>query len=676
MTIATIALVASTVPTGASQTQTALGSFKAKAPARIRLGGQSLTKCSSTPLSYCGRLLVPLDYNAPDGPHIAIRFHYYPAAGGARSSTRTVVPVEGGPGYSTVGSVSSGYLPMYGSLLRRWNLLAVDNRGTGSSTPLFCEALQDFAGRTSTNAFNRAVRKCATALNHRWRYRNGRWAQASSLFGSVAASADLASVIRSLELAKVDVYGDSYGSYFVHVFAGRFPELVRSVVLDATYPTRQLDPFYRSTVGAMPAAFNAVCRRSVACASAARGASWSHLVRLAQALRRRPVSGNVPSFTGDATDVTMNSVGLVDLLSDAAGDTEIYREIDAAARAYLDHGDPLPLLRLYDQRLDHDEAYLGQAADEYSVELYLAVSCTDYPQLFDMSGSTAARKAQLRSAEQSALNSFSPFTVSEWLAQDQNTEAYTACLDWPAPHSAQPAASQTRSLPSTVPVLVLGGELDTWTPTSGAKRVLGAIGGHSRFIELANATHVVGEENTTCGSVLVRAFVANPAAIDRLNATCARTLPAIHAVGSFPTRLSQVAPLATSSRIELSRMELRLGAAAIFTAGDAVARYDSINYASDRGLRGGTATASATSDALRLHNYQLIPGVRVSGTVTLRSTNDPVNGPAANAKLTVTAGRLPPARISANWSTGGANALASAIETIGADRVIGTTPAP
>jgi pimeloyl-ACP methyl ester carboxylesterase len=483
-------------------------------------------------------------------------------------------------------------------------------------------------------------------------------------------------VIRSLGLAKVDVYGDSYGSYFVHVFAGRFPQLVRSVVLDATYPTTRLDPFYRSTVAAMPAAFNAVCRRSTACASAAHGTSWSRLVRLAQALRRRPISGNVPGFTGDAADVTMNSVGLVDLLSDAAGDPEVYREIDAAARAYLDHHDPLPLLRLYDQRLDHDEAYLGQPAGEYSVELYLAVSCMDYPQLFDMNGSTGARIAQLHQAEQAARNSFSPFTVSEWLAQDQNTEAYTACLRWPAPGRAQPAASQTPSLPSTVPVLVLGGELDTWTPTSGAKRVLGEIGGHGRFIELANATHVVGEENTTCGSVLVRAFVLNPTAIDRLNASCARKLPPIHAVGSFPTRLSLLAPLATSSRTELSRAELRLGAAAISTAGDAVARYDSINYASDRGLRGGTAIASPTSDALRLHSYQLIPGVKVSGTVTLRSAENPVSGPVANATLTVTARGLPPARVSASWSTGGANALASVIETIGADHVRGTTPAP
>ena len=162
----------------------------------------------------------------------------------------------------------------------------------------------------------------------------------------------------------------------------------------------------------------------------------------------------------------------MNLLNDAAGDPQIYRELDASARALLEHGDPAPLLRLYAQRLVEDEAYFGEPVHDYSVELYLAVSCLDYPQLFDMGASPATRAAQLATAEAAlAPATFGPFSTAEWLAQDQNTEAYTACLDWPAPLTAQPPTSGTPPLlPSTLPVLVLGGELDTWTPPATSAR--------------------------------------------------------------------------------------------------------------------------------------------------------------------------------------------------------------
>ncbi len=73
----------------------------------------------------------------------------------------------------------------------------------------------------------------------------------------------------------------------------------------------------------------------------------------------------------------MDVTGLVNLVSDAAEDLNVYRELDAAARAMLAGGDPAPLLRLYAQRLAVDETYFGTPFREYSVELYLAASCLD-----------------------------------------------------------------------------------------------------------------------------------------------------------------------------------------------------------------------------------------------------------------------------------------------------------
>jgi pimeloyl-ACP methyl ester carboxylesterase len=641
---------------------------------RLTLGTQTLTRCAASPLTFCGRLSVALDRAAPAGPSITVAFRWYPATDTRLPARGTGVPVEGGPGYPTIGSVDA-YRAMYGPLLSRWNLLAVDNRGTGASTVLDCPALQNFSGPTGTAAFQRVVAACGRALNHRWRDRDGRWVNASDLFDTSAAAGDLAAVIDALQVGKVDLYGDSYGSWFAQVFASRFPGLTRSVTLDSTYQTRGLDPWYRATIRSMPAAFDAVCRRSAACRAAAPGSSWSRLTRLATDLAHRALSAEVPGATGSLARVRMNAVGLVDLLNDAAEDPLIYQEIDAAARAYLEDHDPAPLLRLYAQRLAADEAYFGIPAAEYSVELYLAVSCVDYPQLFDMTSPPSVRAAELdRAVARLSRSAFSPFSVSDWIDQDQNTETYSACLRWPAIAGAQRAF--VTPLPRSIPVLVLAGQLDTWTPPAGAVSVLAQIGGHGRFIELVNATHVVGEGDTVCGSTLVREFVADPQAIGSLDAWCAAAVPDLHAVGAYPDSLSAQAPLRPVAPGTATHAQRELAAAAVGTAGDAIARFEAIGFTTDHGLRGGRVRAARGGRRLVLTGDQLVAGIAVSGTVDLAPALDPVDGQTVRATLTARTSTMAPVRLVASWSTAGADARAVVSGSAGDRRVSGTMPAP
>ncbi len=672
--------------TGACTRPATATAHAARPSSRLRVGTQTLSRCEASPLAYCGTLSVPLDYSTPTGPHISIAYRFYPASAppGGRAAG-TVVPVEGGPGYPSIGSIAfrsdgspAGYGAMYGPLLARFDMLAVDDRGTGESTPLSCPALQDFSGETGTEAFQRAAAGCAAALNHRWKYADGSWVHASDVFNSAPAAEDLAAVITALQLPKVDLYGDSYGSFFAQVFASRFPRLVRSVILDSTYETVGLDPWYRSTIDSMPAAFDAACSRSPACASAAPGSSWSRLGALAESLREHSVSGVVPGPEGAMQKVTMGVAGLVNLLSDAAEDANVYRELDAAARALLDAGDPAPLLRLYAQRLAVDEAYFGGPAGEYSVELYLATSCLDYPQLFDMNASPVLRAEELAAA-QAALPAatFSPFSTEEWLAQDENTEAYTACLDWPSPTIAQPPTSGSLPLfPSSLPVLVLGGELDTWTPAAGVPKVLAEIGGHSRFVELANSTHVVGEGDTVCGSTLVQEFVSDPEALDSLDASCAPAVSPIHTVGVYATRLSEEPPLTAAPGNGAPRADLQLAAAAVSTAGDAIARYNAIGTRHDRGLAGGSVTVSRGGALLTLRRDQLVPGVVVSGTVRLAPDPDPEDGETVLATLTAKAPGIGRGAFTATWTTAGADARAQLVGSVGAQPVAGSMPAP
>jgi pimeloyl-ACP methyl ester carboxylesterase len=660
--------IAVAVPAAPTAPGTAPGT--AAAAVSVRVGSQVLKRCDTSPAAYCGTLQVPLDWQSRGGPDISVCYRWYPATAGG-TPEGTVLPVEGGPGYPSILSVApDGYSAMYGPVLRHFNMLAIDLRGTGCSTVLNCPALQNYSQASGTLAFAAVVGSCADALNTRWRAPGGGYVHASDLFTSAASAEDVAAVIRALKVPKVDVYGDSYGSWFAQVFADRYPSVVRSLTLDSTYQVQSLDPWYRSTIVTMPGDFDTVCAQTPACAAAG-GTSWPRIEALAHRLAAAPVSGTVPGPDGTREPVSMDVVGLVNLVSDSAEDPAIYAALDAAARALLDHNEPAPLLRLYASRLAVDESYFGVPVNQYSVELYMAVSCLDYPQLFPLTASEPARLADLQAAEATLpATTFAPFTTAQWLAMDQNTENYTACLDWPAPTIAQaPITSAPPFLPPHLPVLILGGSLDTWTPPAGVPEVQSEIGGDNRFVEFANETHVVGEgDSYGCASSIIQAFVTDPDALWSLNASCAAAIPSNRAVGAYPGNLSSVSPAALTSG-QAGATTLKLAAAAVQTAGDAVARYESVGASPDAGLYGGTVTASSSGGQLKLSNDELVPGVKVSGTVTIGATT-------ITADLTARAAGDAVTSIKGSWPLYGGSAKAAVTFTAGAASGSGWTPAP
>jgi pimeloyl-ACP methyl ester carboxylesterase len=663
--------IIATATVGGAAAAGARTSAKPEAAPTITVGTQTLTHCLSKPLAYCGTFKVPLNYSTPDGPKLSIFYRWYPAtapAGGVASGT--VVPVEGGPGYPSVGS-AVWYRIMYGPLLKNDNMLAVDLRGTGKSALLNCPTLQKFSGQASGSVFNDVVASCAASLNKRWKYPNGSYVQASSLFSSAPAANDMASIIKALGIGKIDLYGDSYGSFFAQTFASRYPGMIRSVFLDSTYETQNLDPWYQSSVDNMPANYDNACNRSPACAQAAGGAAWTDIENLAVRLRQDPITGDVPGPNGVVEPVSMNVVGLVDLSNDGAGDPDIYRDLDAAARALLTANDPDPLLRLYAERTAFQENYFDTPASEYSGELYQADSCIDYPQLYDMNATPAVRAKELaQTVAALPAHTFFPFTTQEWLAQDQNTEAYTSCAVWPSPVDAMPPTVGQPLLPPTIPVLILGGEFDTWTPPSDVPKVMAELGGHSRFVELANSTHVVGEDDTTCGDDLVQEFVKAPQNLGSMNTACAPLVPPIHSVGAYAESLAGVTALTPGPGNVGSSNLLKLGAAAVTTAGDAVARLDDITGSLDHGLHGGTARMTHGGADYRLSGDTLVPGVAVSGTIKVTATT-------VTAKLSTDAPGQGPATFVAQWAVGGGSgALAQVKGSSNGQAVVGSTYAP
>jgi pimeloyl-ACP methyl ester carboxylesterase len=654
----------------------------AGAPGTIRLGRLTLNKCATGPLTYCGGMGVPLDYSSKASPRIRIGFEWLPATRvGRKHAKGTQLAVEGGPGFSSIGT-EGAYAAMLGSLRHTRNLLLIDLRGTGASTPLNCAGLESFSQvqHQFGAAFNRLVANCGNKLNHTWRYRSagnhrGRFVHASDLFNTAYSARDVSRVLSALRIGRVDLYGDSYGSWFAQVFASRFPSQLRSVTLDSTYQVLGLDPWYTTTVITARQAFNQACAKSVACRSAAgvKGA-WFRIGKLARRLARRPITGETVSATGTLTKLTVTVQTLVNLVNNAGFDPVIYRDLDAATRALLQHDDQAPLLRLAALSLGFDNSNFP--LPEFSDGLYFAVACTDYVQLFSRTASPAVRARQYRSAlRREPPGTFAPFTVTQWTELDQYTEAYSACLNWPKPTRLIPPIIRRPPLvPPRLHVLILSGTLDSLTPwLGGASLVRSQMGRSAGVVRIANLTHVTLQNaNDACPAQIFQRFISNPGGLARENTSCAQKVSPVHTVGAYPLRVAQAVPARPTRGNAVGRVALQAASTALASVGDEISRWPLIS-GSDLGLRGGHISFSGGNVLkISLHSVRWVAGATINGTASWNQAADTVI-----AQLTVSVVGAKPVRLTAHWRPfGEQNQLAVISGSQGGRRLAAVTPAP
>ncbi len=359
-----LAPAATAVPGGPTPYQHRLTESRAGAArGPLTVGDLTLRPCTVVAHAWCGHVQRPWDPAHPDQGTLRVGFAFAPARDHSRPALGTFVPHEGGPGYSTTGTGPS-YAAMYGPLLRRHNLLLVDQRGTGRSSALPCPDLQNL--RT---AYSVAARRCGRSLGSH-----------SDDYTTARSADDLAAVIARLGLGRVDLYGDSYGTFFAQVFAGRHPDLLRSLVLDGAYPTHGETAWYPTQGPAMRSSFAKACRRSPACRG--RGPSFARAMRrVLRQVRRHPWHGLSHDADGRRAHVTVSPETLATTAFGATYGPYTYRELTAALRAALD-GDRVPLLREVAEA-EGGGTDAGPVRD-YSEGLDAAVACHDYPQLYDM----------------------------------------------------------------------------------------------------------------------------------------------------------------------------------------------------------------------------------------------------------------------------------------------------
>ena len=582
---------------------------------------------------------------------IAIHYELHPQRNPALPSAGTIVAIEGGPGYGSTAS-RAGYLALFAPLLQDRQLLLVDSRGTGRSGAIRCPALQDDPFYQPQN-----VAACAAQLG----------AQAA-LYGSALAADDLAAVLDALHIGRIDLYGDSYGTFLAQAFAGRHPARLRSVVLDAAYAVIGADPWYPEASPQARSAFDAACAQSPACA-AQPGPSMDRIQALLAQLRARPVRGRAPDGDGTLQDVTADARGLAYVMFSNASGPVVYRELDAAARAWA-QGDTAPLLRLVAENQTVATSGSG-AAVAFSAGLFAAVSCADYPQIYRMTDPVEWRMQQSAAAiaarQATAPDVYAPFTIDEFLTLPQDYSVLNLCLPWPVPAAAFPPAQPVPpdAVFPDVPVLVLSGEMDSLTPPAQGAQAA-ALFARARQVRVANSFHVTALGDLDgCASTLVRRFIEDLSPGDT---ACAAAVPAYPVVAAFARRTADLPAARPAAGNEGTPNDLRVVSAALGAAGDALARWW-VNYdGAGVGLRGGRFRYQPAGDVTRfeLTGLRFTEDLPVSGSVRWNSA-----GQHASASLAVPEGTL-----QAHWSTRGSGARAKVQGWIGGRRISATTAAP
>jgi pimeloyl-ACP methyl ester carboxylesterase len=584
-----------------------------------------------------------LDPREPDGATITIGFEFHRASNRNKPSLGTIVAVEGGPGYASTAS-RDYYLDLFAPLLARRDVLFVDARGTGTSSFINCPELESLQGDYTEN-----VELCGKQLG-----------AASDLYGTALAADDLAAVLDVLGIDRIDLYGDSYGTFFGEAFAIRHPDRIRTLTLDAAYPVEDQNPWYPDQNRAMRNAFRVVCQRDPGCAALG-GDVIDRLAALADELRANPLAGQANDADGVLREVEIDASFLSYITGVATYGTTVYEELDGAGRAWLEGGDPAPLLRIAAEQTDWTEV---GTPEEFSYGLYAAVVCNDYPQLWDISAPLDQRPAQFDAAvtylRATDPDVFAPYTIDDWLASPW-TE-YESCIRWPIPDPWVPPVDSPATYPA-VPTLVLVGELDSITSPEGAQIVADHFP-NSTFIEVANTGHVTAiSDYSRCASDIVVEFVRSRSPGDT---SCALQYQEVRTTDAFSQRLGDIAAQSGAGSVH----QRRVASAATSTVGDLFPRWFAMLGDAGVGLRGGTFTTTGLDVVhFNLDGLRWVENLAVSGRVKWdRATGEVI----AN----VTCARAADCKLAIAWNYNAPHAVATVTGKIDGDKVSLTMPAP
>ncbi len=172
----------------------------------------------------CGTFVRPLDPTDPASTTIELSVAVVPALS-LEPEPDPLVLIAGGPGQASI-TFYAGWASAFERVRRDRDILLVDQRGTGGSTPMTCDVDDDIVeGQYTTEQTLAITRECLQSLPHDPRF-----------FTTSVAVTDLEALRVALGYPQLNIYGISYGSRVAQHFARRFPASTRTVIIDGVVP--------------------------------------------------------------------------------------------------------------------------------------------------------------------------------------------------------------------------------------------------------------------------------------------------------------------------------------------------------------------------------------------------------------------------------------------------------
>ncbi|HEV7492514.1 alpha/beta fold hydrolase [Baekduia sp.] len=589
-------------------------------------------KCPKATDFRCATLSVPLDRSAkvPGTVHLSVAVER-PRKG----ADGFLLALSGGPGQPSVAFADSFRASLAPALAHR-RLVLLDQRGTGDSGALRCGPLQALGTLDVVNT--RIVESCANALG-----------PARQFYATTDSAQDIEALRQALGAPKLELMGVSYGTYVAVQYARQFPASTDGLILDSVVGPDGIDAYFLDTLQRLPRVLAEQCA-GARCAAATKD-PVADLGTLTRKLAQAPLRGTIPDLRGVPHETAIHDESEL-LLIIMSGDLNPFMQAALpGAIAAAGAGDAAPLLRM--RRLAQGPAV---PVRELSATLNVATTCADVKLPYTLLTPYPDRWTLWRHGVDGVPDSaFAPFSraavVDTSLAHD--------CLRWPL--GDMPAAPSTAPLPD-VPALLLSGRLDTRTPLENSKELLGQLP-HGQLLTVAGTGHdVLDSDITGCAARALKRFADGR----EIGTPCAGK---DNAVGVLARPAKSIAAYRRAPGVAGDRGRLLF--AALDTIVDAQISALQTLYAGytrlqGGGLRGGRFSASSDGAHLRLHRYELVPGLRVSGVLRASETEDAgtvtVDGPGRldgtlriSAKGTVT-GRLGGRAVRYAPSTHGATA--------------------
>ena len=328
--------------TGAAVAASALPPAK---PRTWQLGTVTLTACQLnqpdsglSTSAWCAMFPVPEDRANPHGRTIKLKLALLRSSAQVASKDMLVF-LAGGPGEAATNSAGA-IAAMLAPLRAHRDVLLLDQRGTGGSNALSCKESDDAAAAGDDDDLDAGKMRAAAAACLKQLAGHAD----PQFYTTTIAAQDLEDVRKALGSPQFDLIGVSYGTRMAQQYLMRYPDAVRSVVLDSVVPNTLAlgEDFARNLHDALKAQF-ARCTAEPACRKQF-GDPDQTLYQLRDALRANPheVSFRDPESYQTVKRV-LNENALASVVRMFAYKPEtaalLPLSIDAAA-----HGDVGPLL--------------------------------------------------------------------------------------------------------------------------------------------------------------------------------------------------------------------------------------------------------------------------------------------------------------------------------------------